>query len=574
MLTVSGLKRLGMMVGALALLAVLALPAAAAEDDRGVKMVPSTGAGAPPPEKRVALVIGNGAYRNASPLANPPNDARAIAEAVRSAGFELVGGKVALDLDRAATEQAIRAFGQALRGGAIGLFYYAGHGVQIGGANYLVPVSAALTSESDVKYELVDVNYVLDEMTHAGNRLNIIILDACRNNPFAGRGMRSVTSGLAQMQAPSGTVISYATQPGNVAADGAGGNSPYTESLTTSIRQPGRSVFEVFNDVGLSVKKKTGGVQQPWLATSPIEGQFFFVPGAAPRPAPGPMSDASVSQSMSRSADKEALYWESIKDSNNPAFYRAYLAQFPDGVFAGLAKAKLEAMPAPRNSWGPAAPATPAAPLPTPAPAPAKPPVKSAAAFEPAKVPYLSESQKTALSGYQSGPSPKALAVGSTGAYAYQINVGGELTESDARRRVLERCQYYNGGPCVLYSVNGALVHADSRAMPVAPVALKDGGRFDPAAVPFVGQSVREVKMPLYAAAKLHKAVALHPSGAWATVTGKDTAREAAELALENCAKYKETGCVVYARDNEVVFDPNGGSSPATARSVKAVISR
>ena len=142
------------------------------------------------------------------------------------------------------------------------------------------------------------------------------------------------------MQAPSGTVISYATQPGNVAADGAGGNSPFTEALVASIRTPGRSVFEVFNDVGVAVKKKTGGVQQPWLATSPIEGQFYFVPGAAPAAAPVALASAAPAY-PAISADKEALYWESIKDSNNPSFYRAYLAQFPSGVFAGW----------PRPSW-------------------------------------------------------------------------------------------------------------------------------------------------------------------------------------------------------------------------------
>ncbi|MBF0562284.1 MAG: caspase family protein, partial [Alphaproteobacteria bacterium] len=254
-------------------------PPASAQDNRGVQVLtPSQAATSPSAaagEQRVALVIGNGAYQSVPHLANPPGDAQAIAEVLRSAGFDLVGGKALVDLDRFGTEQAIRSFGQKLRGGAIGLFYYAGHGVQINGTNYLVPVSANLATETDVKYELVDVNYVLDEMVQAGNRLNVVILDACRNNPFGGRGLRAVSGGLAQMQAPSGTVISYATQPGNVAADGANGHSPFTEALVTSIREPGRTVFEMFNDVGVSVKKKTGGTQQPWLATSPIEGQFY-----------------------------------------------------------------------------------------------------------------------------------------------------------------------------------------------------------------------------------------------------------------------------------------------------------
>lgn len=562
------LKGLGTLVGAALLLAVAALSgptAIAAEDSRGVKMLP--GAAAAPAERRVALVIGNGAYRNAPPLTNPPNDARVIAEAVRGAGFELVGGKVMLDLDRAGTEQAIRAFGQALRGGAVGLFYYAGHGVQISGSNYLVPVSAALATEADVKYELVDVNYVLDEMTQAGNRLNVIILDACRNNPFGGRGMRSVSSGLAQMQAPSGTVISYATQPGNVAADGAGGNSPYTEALAASIRTPGRSVFEVFNDVGLAVKKKTGGVQQPWLATSPIEGQFFFVPGAEP----APVAVASVAPAApvaavpAISADKEALYWESIKDSNNPSFYRAYLAQFPRGVFAGLATAKLAALPPPPAT----APATNTTAPPRPQTQPQAPPAKAAIPFDAARVPYLSDAQKTALAGYQSGASPKALAVGESGSYAFQVNATGDLTEADARRRVLERCQYYNGGPCVLYSLNGTLIQADSRSLRPTPVAIAGSGRFDPAVVPFVAQSVRETKMPTFASARLHKALAIHPSGAWATVAGRPSVEDAVQAALERCAAFKDQGCMIYAQDDEIVFDADPGAQPKVMKVIK-----
>ncbi|MEI6558364.1 MAG: caspase family protein [Rhodospirillaceae bacterium] len=557
-------ERLGAGLLVVALMLPVAAPSAAAEDDRGVRMTAGNGAVAPA-ERRVALVIGNGAYRNAPPLANPPNDARTVAEAVRAAGFELVSGKVMLDLDRAGTEQAIRAFGQQLRGGAIGLFYYAGHGVQISGANYLVPVSANLSSEADVKYELVDVNYVLDEMTHAGNRLNMVILDACRNNPFGGRGMRSTSSGLAQMQAPSGTVISYATQPGNVAADGSGGNSPFTEALATSIRKPGRSVFEVFNDVGIAVKKKTGGVQQPWLATSPIEGQFYFVPGAEPAPAPAaapaPVAALDPLRLPAVSADKEALYWETIKDSRNPAFYRAYLEQFPAGVFAGLARAKLAAIP-------------PAAAAPARAPAPAA----AALPFDVAKVPFLSDSQKAGLAGYQSGAVPKALAVGSTGSYAFQTNANGDLTEADARRRVLERCQYYNHGPCILYSVNGTVASADGRSLPTIPVTIKSSGAFDPAQVPFVSQTVRDTKMKSFAAARQHKALALHASGAWATVSGRDSVDTAIEAALETCGTYKEQGCFIYAQDDEIVYDgaaSAGSTASATKpRTIKAVKER
>ena len=223
-------------------------------------------------EKRIALIIGNGAYKNVSPLTNPPNDARLMAQTLSAVGFNLVGGKALIDADKATIERAIRDFGRALTSGAVGLFYYAGHGVQVNGANYLIPVAANVTGEADIKYELVDASFVLDEMSNAGNRLNIVILDACRNNPFGGRGLRAVSSGLATINAPAGTVISYATQPGNVASDGVGGNSPYTTALAAAVKMQGADLFETFNTVGLKVKQTSGGKQQPWLATSPVEG--------------------------------------------------------------------------------------------------------------------------------------------------------------------------------------------------------------------------------------------------------------------------------------------------------------
>lgn len=227
-------------------------------------------------EKRVALVIGNGSYRNTATLKNSVNDAKLMAETFGALGFSLIGGGPLLDAERPAMEQAIRSFGKALRDGAVGVFYYSGHGLQVKGTNYMAPVSAKVSSESDVKYELVDVGFVLDEMGNAGNRLNIVILDACRNNPLSASGLRAVGDGLAIMTAPAGTAIAFATQPGSVARDGAGGHSPYTEALAKALRTPGLDLFDTFNDVGLAVKKATDGRQQPWLSSSPIEGKFYF----------------------------------------------------------------------------------------------------------------------------------------------------------------------------------------------------------------------------------------------------------------------------------------------------------
>lgn len=300
-------------------------------------------AAAPASEPRLALVIGNGGYQHVPPLTNPPNDARLTAETLKTLGFRLVGDAALLNADHAAMERAIRDFGKRLRAGAIGLFYYAGHGVQIEGENYLVPVGADVEDAADVKYELVNVGYVLDEMKNADNRLNIVILDACRNNPFGGRGLRALSRGLAQMQAPAGTLISYATQPGNTASDGGGRNSPFTKALTAAMMKPGLGVFDTFNEVGLTVKAATGGQQQPWLASSPIEGTFQFRAGsAAPVPAlpAPPVTNAAAAAAASGAADDRS-YWESVRDSKNPVELEAYLKRFPQGTYADLARTRL-----------------------------------------------------------------------------------------------------------------------------------------------------------------------------------------------------------------------------------------
>ena len=288
-------------------------------------------------------MIGNGGYQHVPPLTNPPNDARLTAETLKTLGFRLVGDGALLNADHAAMERAIRDFGKRLRAGAIGLFYYAGHGVQIEGENYLVPVGADVEDAADVKYELVNVGYVLDEMKNADNRLNIVILDACRNNPFGGRGLRALSRGLAQMQAPAGTLISYATQPGNTASDGGGRNSPFTKALTAAMMKPGLGVFETFNEVGLTVKAATGGQQQPWVASSPIEGTFQFRAGsAAPVPAlpAPPVTNAAAAAAAAGSADDRS-YWESVRDTKNPAELEAYLKRFPQGTYADLARTRL-----------------------------------------------------------------------------------------------------------------------------------------------------------------------------------------------------------------------------------------
>lgn len=233
-------------------------------------------------EKRVALVIGNGLYQNVTPLNNPTSDAALVATTLKSLGFSIVGGGAQLNLDKGALDKAVQQFGQEVQGADVAMFYYAGHGVQVRGANFLVPINANPAREADVDFQMTDLNLVLNQMQGSGTRLNLVVLDACRNNPFGARGLRGTDGGLAQIRAPEGTLISYATQPGNVALDGRDGHSPYTAALAETMRRPGLDIFQTFNQVGLSVKRATGGAQQPWVSSSPIDGSFYFSSGTQP----------------------------------------------------------------------------------------------------------------------------------------------------------------------------------------------------------------------------------------------------------------------------------------------------
>lgn len=282
-------------------------------------------------DKRIALVIGNSAYQNVARLDNPKSDATLMATTLRGLGFALIGDGPQLDLDKASLDLAVQRFGSSLQGADVGMFYYAGHGVQVRGSNFLVPVGANPTREADVDFQMVDVNLVLRQMEGAGTKLNLVVLDACRNNPFSGRGLRSADGGLAQMRAPEGTLISFATQPGNVAQDGEG-NSPYTRALAATIRRSGLDIFQTFNEVGLAVKRATGGSQQPWVSSSPIDGRFYFVP---PQP-------AAATPQAPAATDHAAQAWAATRDSNSLAVLDTFIRQYGDSIYGPFARARHE----------------------------------------------------------------------------------------------------------------------------------------------------------------------------------------------------------------------------------------
>jgi tetratricopeptide (TPR) repeat protein len=221
-------------------------------------------------ERRTALVIGNAAYRT-DPLRNAVNDATDIAKGLRQLGFEVMELH---DADHQRMEEGVEQFTRQLGRGGVGLFYYSGHGVQVSGLNYLVPVDAKINRESDIKYQSVQVDWVLDRMRDAGNELNVIVLDACRNNPYARSG-RNAQPGLAMMQAVSGSLIGYATSPGTTAEDGPGRNGTYTKHLLHFMQVPSLSAEQMFKEVRVAVAQETGKKQIPWVSTS-ILGDFYF----------------------------------------------------------------------------------------------------------------------------------------------------------------------------------------------------------------------------------------------------------------------------------------------------------
>lgn len=257
---------------------VLLFALTASTQERGADLLQTA------PERRVALVIGNGTYESA-PLPNPVNDAKDMARTLRGFNFDVSYWE---NLKRDEMEDAIRAFGKKLGSSDVVLFYYAGHGLQLNQVNYLVPVDAKVESEADVEANCIAAGLVLEQIKRARSTINIVILDACRNNPFL-RRLRSVERGLARMSAPGGTLIAYSTRPGSMADDGPGRNGLYTQELLNFMPTPGLKVQDVFNKVRESVLKLTGNRQEPWEETS-LVGEFYFV---EPRPSPSPTPTVS-----------------------------------------------------------------------------------------------------------------------------------------------------------------------------------------------------------------------------------------------------------------------------------------
>lgn len=277
---------------------------------------------------RVALVIGNSRYKEA-PLKNPVNDAAAIGDNLKKIGFSVISQ---LDTGKAAMEDAIRSYSEQLaKSKGVGLFYFAGHGLQVSWRNFLVPVDANLDRVDDIPRQTVDLAALLGGLGKAGNPMNIVILDACRDNPFGGT-LKS-GKGLSQMDAPIGTLLAYATAPGNVASDGSGGNGLYTGNLLREIHTPEAKIEDIFKRVRLAVRRASQGQQVPWESTS-LEEDFYFLP---------PASVKKLSEEeLARQFAEEATVWEKSQQTGQIAAVEDYLRRYPSGHFSELAQVRLD----------------------------------------------------------------------------------------------------------------------------------------------------------------------------------------------------------------------------------------
>jgi hypothetical protein len=338
-------------------------------------------------DRRLALVIGNGAYRNAPRLPNPSSDAQDVSAALKRTGFEVILG---IDLDKAAMDEAQIRFARAARDADVALFYYSGHAMQMNGINYLMPVDAKLTDEADLR-RMARVDDIVADLQQAKN-LRILVLDSCRDNPLAEELKRSIgrtralgiQRGLAKIDNPQGMIVSYATQAGRTAEDGSGRNSPYTTAFLKNIEQP-EEIGTVFRRVGADVFAATRQTQLPELSLSLI-GEYYLkgrsaAGGAPPSPVPAPTP---------LPADPCALaeaHWRSAEAIGTHGAYEDHLARFANCAFAGLARAKIAALQRP------------APPPPAPQPMPQPPPVAASEfLFPDSDRRYLSRAELSRLS--------------------------------------------------------------------------------------------------------------------------------------------------------------------------------
>lgn len=485
------------------------------------------------PERRVALVVGASAYVAVPHLANTLADATEIAAALRRLGFDV---DLVTDPDRAALEAAVRQLGERASGAVAALFFFAGHGVEVSGRNWLLPVSARPKTPRDLPFEALDLGLIFDQLDGAA-QVSLFFLDACRDSPFRlqlTQGSRGAASaGMRAQQAASGSLIAYATAPGTEAADGSGPHSPFTAALLKYIEKPGLTVQQVLNAVRGEVKASTKGRQVPW-ESSALEGDFYF--SRSPVAVPPESSGAAAPLAVPGLASED-LFFKAIMESRRPEELQAFLERFPNGTYAPLVR-----------SWS--VQRTPPVVSPSvAAAAPASPDV--AARLTEALRKVLPGSSDQARQGLikrfvDSPPVGRAIAVHPpTGVRA---EVSGN---ADAAAYVLERCAFRAGHPCALIAEGNDVATPDaSGAWPRGDATLLYyAGLFEPDRVPLVKPDIRSRQDVVgYRSLKGPKAIALRPDA----------------LYIKTAAS--QYGCFLYAVGDGVVL-PRWHNAPATPSS-------
>jgi hypothetical protein len=423
-------------------------------------------------QKRVALVIGNSTYMHAGDLTNPKNDAADMATALRKFSFQVVDG---FDLDKATFDRKIREFGTALANADAGVFFYAGHGLQVGGQNYLVPIDAKAETADALDFEMVRLDLVQRTMERAVPT-NILFLDACRNNPLArnlarAMGTRSteIGRGLAPVESGVGTLISFSTQPGNVALDGAGRNSPFAGALVRHLATSSDSLSDLLIAVRNDVRQETENKQVPW-EHSALTGRFYFNLAAQPASQqPGPTAAVSLSEA--------AEAWAAAKDTKSIPILEDFVARYKDTFYAGLARTRIEELK--KNTTAPTNPSSAAKDVAVIARG-SRETVRDSlyrVIMEVLSQRHSSRDREQSVSeNYRDAPSPKAMAVcldwakatptlrdlsAYGGAHSARGNTGCRgLSPSQCAQYALVRCHgrgfcSAKGQECVLVDVNG-----------------------------------------------------------------------------------------------------------------------
>ncbi len=505
-------------------------------------------------DKRVALVIGNGAYRNAPRLPNPANDARDVATALKRLNFETIVG---LDLDRAGMDAAAIQFSRAAREADVALFYYSGHALQFSGVNYLAPVDAKLTDEADLRL-LTRVDNIVADLQRAKN-LRILVLNSCRDNPLADELKRSIGTsravsiqrGLAKIDSPEGVILAFATQAGRTAEDGTGRNSPYTTAFLKHIEAQ-EEIGAVFRKISADVYAATRQSQLPELSLSLI-GDFYLKGRAEVRVTvnPGvtvaPLSDA-------------AQAWAVTKDTTSAAVLEDFVRQFGTTPYGSMARARLQELKSTAVASPPRA-------------------QRPAEALVPETVPFITDQDKAAIrSDYLLAPDHKALAISPS-----RIGfISGQPDDATAKVAAMASCQRASdavgpGRPCEIYALGNTVVSTRGRPpMPPEPWVVRDRAIERPVAskdVPLASDAVREDIQKRYVTFRGRKALAISPRGYTTFYFGGSD--EVIRRSLEWCGSNAGVACMIVAVDDTFVVPIpttakivglfRGGNHPAIA---------